>query len=172
MVYTSVGLILVHPEYGMIDVLIAGCRWVYGLRTVPRKQRSTKCFLCLSPYIFSEWHNVPLLYIQTKLSRACSRKALAECKASRRLGKYIRGFGGFCKSPAINSYNPHLKFQFVIEDASQAIYKLCTNCLGDICILRLNTLRKFLMSPKPHISATLTTLVWPSLNACTALYTL
>lgn len=54
----------------------------------------------------------------------------------------------------------------------QKAYKLCTNCLGDICILRLNTLRKFLMSPKPHISATLTTLVWPSLNACTALYTL
>ena len=54
------------------------------------------CFLCLSPYIFTEWHIVPLLYIQIKLSRACSRKALYGCKASRRLGKYMRGFNCFC----------------------------------------------------------------------------
>ena len=58
--------------------------------------RASGCFLCLSPYIFSEWHIVPLLYIQIKLSRACSRKALYGCKASRRLGKYMRGFIGFC----------------------------------------------------------------------------
>ena len=67
--------------------------------------RASGCFLCLSPYIFSEWHIVPLLYIQIKLSRACSRKALYGCKASRRLGKYIRGFNCFCQSPAIYSYN-------------------------------------------------------------------
>ena len=41
-----------------------------------------------------------LLYIQIKLSRACSRKALSECKASRRLGKYIRGFNCYCTRPA------------------------------------------------------------------------
>ena len=58
--------------------------------------RASGCFLCLSPNVFSEWHIVPLLYIQIKLSRACSRKALYGCKASRRLGKYIRGFIGFC----------------------------------------------------------------------------
>ena len=58
--------------------------------------RASGCFLCLSPYMFSEWHIVSLLYIQIKLSRACSRKALYGCKASRRLGKYMRGFIGFC----------------------------------------------------------------------------
>ena len=58
--------------------------------------RASGCFLCLSPYIFSEWHIVPLLYIQIKLLRACSRKALYGCKASRRLGKYMRGFICFC----------------------------------------------------------------------------
>ena len=51
---------------------------------------------CLSPYLFSEWHIVPLLYIQIKQSRTRSRKALAGCKASRRLGKQMRGFSGFC----------------------------------------------------------------------------
>ena len=58
--------------------------------------RASGCFLCLSPYVFSVWHIVPLLYIQIKLSRACSRKALSICKASRRLRKYIRGFICFC----------------------------------------------------------------------------
>ena len=45
---------------------------------------------------FSEWHIVPQLCVQIKQSRVYSRKALAECKASRRLGKQIRGFSGFC----------------------------------------------------------------------------
>ncbi len=38
-------------------------------------------------------------------------------------------------------------------------HKLCTYCFGVIFILRLKSCRKFLMSPKPHISATFTTLV-------------
>ena len=71
----------------------------------PNSLRASGCFLCLSPYMFSEWHIVPLLYIQIKLSRASSRKALSGCKASRRLGKYMRGFVCFCQSPAIYSYN-------------------------------------------------------------------
>ena len=50
---------------------------------------------CLSPYLFSEWHIVPQLYIQIKQSRVHSRKALSECKASRRLGKQIRCFYRF-----------------------------------------------------------------------------
>ena len=50
---------------------------------------------CLSPYLFSEWHLVPQLYIQIKQSRVHSRKALSECKASRRLGKQIRCFYRF-----------------------------------------------------------------------------
>ena len=50
---------------------------------------------CLSPYLFSEWHIVPQLYIQIKQSRVHSRKALYECKASRRLGKQIRCFYRF-----------------------------------------------------------------------------
>ena len=67
--------------------------------------RASCCFLCLSPNIFSVWHTVPLLYIHIMLSRACSRKALYECKASLRLGKYIRGFICFCQSPPIYSDN-------------------------------------------------------------------
>ena len=44
---------------------------------------------------FSEWHIVPQLCVQIKQSRVYSRKALAECKASRRLGKQIRGLSRF-----------------------------------------------------------------------------
>ena len=50
---------------------------------------------CLLPYQFSEWHIVPLLCIHIKQSRVHSRKALYECKASRRLGKQIRCFYRF-----------------------------------------------------------------------------
>ena len=50
---------------------------------------------CLSSYLFSEWHIVPQLYIQIKQSRTRSRKALSGCKASRRLGKHIRGLSRF-----------------------------------------------------------------------------
>ena len=50
---------------------------------------------CLSPYLFSEWHIVPQLCVQLKQLRVYSRKALAECKASRRLGKRIRGLYRF-----------------------------------------------------------------------------
>ena len=50
---------------------------------------------CLLPYLFSEWHIVPLLCIQIKQSRVHSRKALYECKASRRLGKQMRCFYRF-----------------------------------------------------------------------------
>ena len=50
---------------------------------------------CLSPHLFSEWHIVPQLCIQTKQSRVHSRKALYECKASRRLGKLIRSLSRF-----------------------------------------------------------------------------
>ena len=50
---------------------------------------------CLLPYLFSEWHIVPQLCVQIKQSRVYSRKALAECKASRRLGKQIRGLSRF-----------------------------------------------------------------------------
>ena len=50
---------------------------------------------CLSPCLFSEWHIVPRLCIHIKQSRNCSRKALYECKASRRLGKQIRCFYRF-----------------------------------------------------------------------------
>ena len=60
--------------------------------TVCRFQRF---LFCLSPYLFSEWHIVPLLYIQIKQSRVHSRKALSECKASRRPGKLMRCFYRF-----------------------------------------------------------------------------
>ena len=60
--------------------------------TVCRFQRF---LFCLSPYLFSEWHIVPLFCIQIKQSRVHSRKALYECKASRRLGKQMRRFYRF-----------------------------------------------------------------------------
>ena len=75
---------------------------------------------CLSSYQFSEWHIVPQLCIQIKQSRVYSRKALAGCKASRRLGKQIRGLSrflsnfhstsGFCLSPPCSTpqMNPTL----------------------------------------------------------------
>lgn len=67
------------------------------------------------PYIFTEWHIVPLLYIQLKLERACSRKTLAEGKASRRLGKYIGGFVCFCESPDIISCISSIRIRFLIR---------------------------------------------------------
>ena len=60
---------------------------------------------CLSPYLFSEWHIVPQLYIQIKQSRVHSRKALSECKASRRLGKQIRCFYRF-----LSKAHPYSRF--------------------------------------------------------------
>ena len=60
---------------------------------------------CLSPHLFSEWHIVPQLCIQIKQSRVYSRKALAGCKASRRLGKQIRGLSRFLSKPPKNEPN-------------------------------------------------------------------
>ena len=48
---------------------------------------------------FSEWHIVPQLCVQIKQSRVYSRKALYECKASRRLGKQTRGLSRFLFNP-------------------------------------------------------------------------
>ena len=55
---------------------------MYSLCAVYKPQRF---LFCLSPYLFSEWHIVPQLYVQIKQSRVYSRKALYECKASRRV---------------------------------------------------------------------------------------
>ena len=71
--------------YSVYDQIYSQCT-VYG---------SHWFLFCLSPYLFSEWHIVPQLYIQIKQSRVHSRKALSECKASRRLGKQMRCFYRF-----------------------------------------------------------------------------
>ena len=60
---------------------------------------------CLSPYLFSGWHIVPQLCIQIKQSRVHSRKALYECKASRRLGKRMRCFYRF-----LSKAHPYSRF--------------------------------------------------------------
>ena len=65
----------------------------------PQSCKHQRFLFCLSMYLFSEWHIVPLLYIQIKQSRTRSRKALSGWKASRRLGKQIRVFSGFCLKP-------------------------------------------------------------------------
>ena len=82
---------------------------------------------CLSPYLFSEWHIVPLLCIQIKQSRVHSRKALSECKASRRLGKQIRCFYRFLfkAHPAAPILSTFLKYLL----KSYAIY------ISLVCIL-------------------------------------
>ena len=64
-------------------------------RVVTTDYKHQQFLFCLSPYLFSEWHIVPQLYFQIKQSRVHSRKALYECKASRRLGKQIRGLSRF-----------------------------------------------------------------------------
>ena len=53
---------------------------------------------------FSEWHIVPQLCVQIKQSRVYSRKALAECKASRRLGKQMRGLYMFLLKPTLQQF--------------------------------------------------------------------
>ena len=68
-------------------------------------------YLGLSPFLFSEWHIVPLLYIQIKQSRVYSRKALDEWKASRRLGKQIRGLYRFLSKSPRKSKPPIPKIQ-------------------------------------------------------------
>ena len=65
---------------------------VFQVSTVYAPQRFLSC---LSSYLFSEWHIVPQLCIQIKQSRTRSRKALDGWKASRRLGKRIRGLSRF-----------------------------------------------------------------------------
>ena len=65
---------------------------IFRVSTVFEPQRF---LFCLLPYLFSEWHKVPQLYIQIKQSRVHSRKALSEWKASRRLGKQMRCFYRF-----------------------------------------------------------------------------
>ena len=68
---------------------------VFVYRVVFAVCKPQRFLFCLSPHQFSEWHIVPQFYIQIKQSRVHSRKALSECKASRRLGKQIRCFYRF-----------------------------------------------------------------------------
>ena len=80
------------PRAPMVFVLFVAASIFQVVFTVCKSQRF---LFCLSPHLFSEWHIVPQLYIQIKQSRVHSRKALYECKASRRLGKQIRGLSRF-----------------------------------------------------------------------------
>ena len=88
-VFREVTIVHKHPT---VFILFVAASIFQVVLTVCKSQRF---LFCLSPYLFSEWHIVPLLYIQTKQSRVHSRKALSECKASRRLGKQIRCFYRF-----------------------------------------------------------------------------
>ena len=76
-----------------LDVFSVPCLWgTNGFYSVYRR-------IC-----FSEWHIVPQLYIQIKQSRVYSRKALAGWKASRRLGKQIRGLSRFLSKPTLQQF--------------------------------------------------------------------
>ena len=51
---------MVHPEYGVIEYL-GGNKNNKNIGAI-----LCYCFFCLSLYIFSEWHIVPMLKIQIK----------------------------------------------------------------------------------------------------------
>ena len=88
-IFSKCGHCLRAPRFFILFVA------AYIFQVVLTVCKSQRFLFCLSPYLFSEWHIVPQLYIQIKQSRVHSRKALYECKASRRLGKQIRGLSRF-----------------------------------------------------------------------------
>ena len=94
-VFREVTIVHKHPT---VFILFVAASIFQVVLTVCKSQRF---LFCLSPYLFSEWHIVPQLCIQTKQSRVHSRKALSECKASRRLGKQIRCFYRFLSKPTM-----------------------------------------------------------------------
>ena len=79
----------------MIFPHIVAARYIFKAQFV----KPQRFLFSLSPYLFSEWHIVPQFCIQIKQSRVYSRKALSECKASRRLGKQMRCFYRFLSNP-------------------------------------------------------------------------
>lgn len=125
---------------------------------------------CLSPYLFSEWHKVPQLYIQIKQSRVHSRKALYECKASRRLGKQIRCFYRFLSKahPATpyniqGSYNSLSSvFRLLLIEAitfpfhrQKSKYSLSISLSPRSIFCNNRLLRNFLLSPSTLYGPTL-----------------
>ena len=103
--------------------------------TVCRFQRF---LFCLSPYLFSEWHIVPLLCIQIKQSRVHSRKALYECKASRRLGKQMRGLSRFLSTliQQLPQYTRRLQPQPIYSISKEKAFCFAF-CRGKICKIQL-----------------------------------
>ena len=125
---------------------------------------------CLSPYLFSEWHIVPQLCIQIKQSRVHSRKALYECKASRRLGKQIRGLSRFLSKvhPAApyniqGSYNNLSSvFRLLLIEAitfpfhrQKSKYSLSISLSPRSIFCNNRLLRNFLLSPSTLYGPTL-----------------
>ena len=120
---------------------------------------------CLSPYLFSEWHIVPLLCIQIKQSRVHSRKALYECKASRILGKQMRCFFGFCLKPTHiqGSYNSLSSvFRLLLIEAitlpfhrQKSKYSLSISLSPRSIFCNNRLLRNFLLSPSTLYGPTL-----------------
>ena len=120
---------------------------------------------CLSPYLFSEWHIVPLLCIQIKQSRVHSRKALYECKASRRLEKQMRCFFGFCLKPnhIQGSYNSLSSvFRLLLIEAitfpfhlQKSKYSLSISLSPRSIFCNNRLFRNFLLSPSTLYGPTL-----------------
>ena len=125
---------------------------------------------CLSPYLFSEWHKVPQLYIQIKQSRVHSRKALYEWKASRRLGKQMRCFYRFLSKahPAApnhiqGSYNSLSSvFRLLLIEAitfpfhrQKSKYSLSISLSPRSIFCNNRLLRNFLLSPSTLYGPTL-----------------
>lgn len=125
---------------------------------------------CLSPYLFSGWHIVPQLCIQIKQSRVHSRKALYECKASRRLGKQIRCFYRFLSKahPATpyniqGSYNSLSSvFRLLLIEAitfpfhrQKSKYSLSISLSPRSIFCNNRLLRNFLLSPSTLYGPTL-----------------
>ena len=125
---------------------------------------------CLSPYLFSEWHIVPQLYIQIKQSRVYSRKALGGCKASRRLGKQMRCLSRFLSNahPAAphniqGSYNSLSSvFRLLLIEAitfpfhrQKSKYSLSISLSPRSIFCNNRLLRNFLLSPSTLYGPTL-----------------
>ena len=125
---------------------------------------------CLSPYLFFEWHIVPLLCIHIKQSRVHSRKALYECKASRRLGKQIWCFYRFLSTahPAApyniqGSYNSLSSvFRLLLIEAitfpfhrQKSKYSLSISLSPRSIFCNSLLLRNFLLSPSTLYGPTL-----------------
>ena len=169
-VFREVTIVHKHPTVFILFIAVS------VFRVVTTVYEHQWFLFCLSLYLFSEWHIVPQLCIQTKQSRVHSRKALSECKASRRLGKQIRCFyrflststywlSRFCLKPTHiqGSYNSLSSvFRLLLIEAitlpfhrQKSKYSLSISLSPRSIFCNNRLLRNFLLSPSTLYGPTL-----------------